>query len=78
MLSSMPRFGRIGRSASLVARSMSSKPDSVAQLPPFDYDPPPYDGPSKEEVIALRKQYLNPGTSRRSARPRVWEVGGRV
>ena len=30
-------------------------------LPPFDYVPPKYTGPSKEEVLALRKQYLSPG-----------------
>ena len=30
------------------------------QLPPFDYVPQPYSGPSAEEVLALRKQYLNP------------------
>ncbi|EFN57250.1 hypothetical protein CHLNCDRAFT_143782 [Chlorella variabilis] len=29
-------------------------------LPPFDYVPPKYTGPSKEEVLALRKQYLSP------------------
>ena len=30
------------------------------QLPPFDHVPQPYRGPSAEEVLALRKQYLNP------------------
>ena len=34
------------------------------QLPPFDHTPAPYDGPSKEEVHALRKQYLSPGEAR--------------
>ncbi|GHP07813.1 aminotransferase 2 [Pycnococcus provasolii] len=29
-------------------------------LPPHDYKPPPYDGPPKEEVIAMRQQFLNP------------------
>jgi alanine-glyoxylate transaminase/(R)-3-amino-2-methylpropionate-pyruvate transaminase len=29
-------------------------------MPPFDYKPQPYTGPSKEEVIALRKKYLSP------------------
>ncbi len=37
------------------------------QLPPFDHTPAPYQGPSKEEVHALRKQYLSPGVGR----PRV-------
>jgi alanine-glyoxylate transaminase/(R)-3-amino-2-methylpropionate-pyruvate transaminase len=29
-------------------------------LPPFDYQPQPYTGPSAEEVLALRRQFLNP------------------
>ena len=29
-------------------------------LPPFDYQPRPYTGPSADEVFALRKQFLNP------------------
>jgi alanine-glyoxylate transaminase/(R)-3-amino-2-methylpropionate-pyruvate transaminase len=31
------------------------------KLPPFDYQPKPYTGPSADEVLALRKQYMNPG-----------------
>ena len=34
------------------------------QLPPFDHTPAPYHGPPKEEVHALRKQYLSPGVGR--------------
>ena len=30
-------------------------------LPPSSYQPKPYRGPSAEEVLALRKQFLNPG-----------------
>lgn len=30
-------------------------------LPQFDHHPTPYDGPSRDEVIALRHQYLSPG-----------------
>ncbi len=29
-------------------------------LPPFDFTPQPYHGPSADEVLALRKQFLNP------------------
>ena len=29
-------------------------------LPPFDYQPKPYTGPSADEVFALRQQFLNP------------------
>src|SRR5438874_1426523 len=31
------------------------------ELPPFDYQPKPYRGPSAEEVLHLRRQFLNPG-----------------
>jgi alanine-glyoxylate transaminase/(R)-3-amino-2-methylpropionate-pyruvate transaminase len=30
-------------------------------LPPFDHQPKPYIGPSADEVLALRKQFMNPG-----------------
>ena len=29
-------------------------------MPPSDHKPKPYDGPSREELIAMRKQYTNP------------------
>lgn len=32
----------------------------MATLPPYDYTPLPYDGPSPEEVLALRKDFVNP------------------
>jgi alanine-glyoxylate transaminase/(R)-3-amino-2-methylpropionate-pyruvate transaminase len=32
----------------------------MSTLPPFDYSPMPYEGPSPDEVLALRKEYLNP------------------
>ncbi|CAM8897616.1 unnamed protein product [Rhodiola kirilowii] len=31
-----------------------------AKLPPFDYTPPPYTGPSAAEILQKRKQYLSP------------------
>lgn len=31
------------------------------QLPPFNFQPQPYEGPSPEEILRLRKQFLNPG-----------------
>ncbi len=34
---------------------------SVPVLPPTDFQPKPYAGPSAGEVLALRKQYLSPG-----------------
>ena len=32
----------------------------MPQLPPFDYTPMPYNGPSPEEILALRKEFVNP------------------
>lgn len=29
-------------------------------LPSFDHQPKPYDGPSTEEILAMRKEYLSP------------------
>ena len=29
-------------------------------MPPFDYRPRPYTGPSRDEVLALRRQFVNP------------------
>ena len=34
---------------------------NTPQLPPCNYEPKPYRGPSAEEVLALRKQFVNPG-----------------
>src|SRR5436305_819336 len=31
------------------------------ELPPFDHKPKKYDGPSADEVLQLRKKFLNPG-----------------
>ena len=33
----------------------------VPELPPFNYQPQPYGGPSAQEVLRLRRQFLNPG-----------------
>ncbi|KAK6266389.1 hypothetical protein QUC31_017226 [Theobroma cacao] len=32
----------------------------VPKMPTFDYSPPPYTGPSAEEILSKRKQYLSP------------------
>ena len=33
---------------------------NAPELPPFDHQPQPYHGPSAEEVLALRKEFLSP------------------
>lgn len=52
----------------VAARGMSSLPAQESllgspELPAFDFTPPPYTGPPKEEVLSMRKQYLSPGTA---------------
>ena len=42
--------------ASLAARDLSEP-----KLPTFDHEPAKYLGPSKQEVIDLRRKHLNPG-----------------
>ena len=31
------------------------------ELPPFDHQPRPYTGPSPDEILRLRREFLNPG-----------------
>ncbi len=40
---------------------MTTAQTTTPTLPDFDYSPMPYEGPSRDEVIALRKQHLSPG-----------------
>ena len=40
---------------------MSRSGSEAPSIPPSPYQPQPYDGPSREEILALRKEYLNPG-----------------
>ncbi len=39
---------------------MATAVPATPTLPPYDYRPRPYAGPAKDEVLALRKQFLNP------------------
>mmetsp|Transcript_10817 Transcript_10817/g.38403 ORF Transcript_10817/g.38403 Transcript_10817/m.38403 type:complete len:480 (+) Transcript_10817:334-1773(+) len=53
------------------ASSSSSVPDELPQmkLPDFDYTPRPYNGPSKDQVMETRKQFLSPGIFHYYERP---------
>src|SRR5499427_9295832 len=46
------------------------------ELPPFDYQPQPYRGPSAEKVLLSRRQFLNPALFLYYKRP-LMIVGGR-
>lgn len=43
-----------------MAEEISATKAGRPQMPPTDHKPRPYTGPSREEVIATRKQYANP------------------
>ncbi|XP_013630040.1 alanine--glyoxylate aminotransferase 2 homolog 2, mitochondrial isoform X2 [Brassica napus] len=56
-------------SASLLRRCISTTSQTasvkdtdefLARLPPFDYAPPPYSGPSADEILNKRKEFLSP------------------
>jgi len=55
------------RSLRPLARAYTSSAEAAVagsalpELPPFDFTPSPYTGPSKADVLAQRKQYMNPG-----------------
>ncbi|XP_042515656.1 alanine--glyoxylate aminotransferase 2 homolog 3, mitochondrial-like [Macadamia integrifolia] len=40
--------------------SSQESSDVVPKMPPFDYAPPPYNGPSAAEILQKRKDYLSP------------------
>src|SRR3954463_2076830 len=47
--------------AAPTAAPRAPRPLKNITLPPTTFKPQPYTGPSAEQVLALRKQYLNPG-----------------
>ncbi len=49
---------------------------NTPQLPPFDHTPQPYTGPSAEEVLAMRKEFLSPAIFAYYKRP-IMIVEGR-
>ncbi|KAG5071079.1 hypothetical protein AAZX31_03G037200 [Glycine max] len=48
------------RSFSMSAVDAEKEVVVVPELPPFDYSPPPYVGPTAEEILAKRREYLSP------------------
>ena len=40
--------------------SLQENDVTVPKMPPFDYSPPPYNGPTVDEIMAKRKAYLSP------------------
>eukprot|EP00892_Ulva_mutabilis_P002333 jgi/Ulvmu1/120/UM001_0124.1 len=50
---------------------------SSITMPDFDFKPPAYTGPSREEVISMRKQHVNPGIFHHFKKP-VMIVDGKM
>lgn len=53
----------VSNEALSIATNEVDKRDIAAatpRLPDFNYQPKPYTGPSKEEVLQMRDQYMNP------------------
>jgi alanine-glyoxylate transaminase / (R)-3-amino-2-methylpropionate-pyruvate transaminase len=44
-----------------MVKDLRTEAPGYPTLPVCSHQPPPYDGPSKQEVIALRQQYVTPG-----------------
>jgi len=68
MLSRQPGARLFARAASSWTRGAASVAEPVETaasapvMPPCEFTPLPYDGPSREETLALRKRFLSPGT----------------
>ncbi|KAL6576869.1 hypothetical protein OROMI_011145 [Orobanche minor] len=52
-------FSRIASQSTLSQPILENDPGHP-KMPPFDYTPPPYDGPSAEEILAKRHKFLSP------------------
>ncbi|GMP86076.1 hypothetical protein CsSME_00039000 [Camellia sinensis var. sinensis] len=48
------------RSLSQIAEKETSNEALIPKMPPFEYSPPPYTGPSATEILQKRKQFLSP------------------
>ncbi|KAG8372526.1 hypothetical protein BUALT_Bualt12G0075300 [Buddleja alternifolia] len=47
-------------SQSTLAQTVQENEPVLPKMPPFDYTPPPYTGPSAEEILSKRQQFLSP------------------
>ena len=59
-----------GRGAASLAEPVETAVSAPA-MPPCEFTPLPYDGPSREEVLSLRKRFLSPGTPNTTC---CWEI----
>ncbi|XP_051142833.1 alanine--glyoxylate aminotransferase 2 homolog 3, mitochondrial-like [Andrographis paniculata] len=59
---SIPRAERFlfHRSGSTLSQQIEENESVAPKMPPFDYTPPPYSGPSAEEILRKRREFLSP------------------
>ena len=43
-----------------IVQPLASAPAPRREMPPTDHVPRPYAGPSREEILAMRRQFVNP------------------
>ncbi|XWS44861.1 hypothetical protein CRYUN_Cryun15aG0086000 [Craigia yunnanensis] len=60
ILSPCTSFSTVTSSSSSVAAGGTASDDAPPQLPWFDYQPKPYNGPSADEILEKRKKFLGP------------------
>ncbi|CAH1434862.1 unnamed protein product [Lactuca virosa] len=53
-------FTKLAHESSPAALRGDDDQEFLPQMPPFDYTPPPYDGPSAAELLEKRQRHLNP------------------
>ncbi|RRT76627.1 hypothetical protein B296_00021997 [Ensete ventricosum] len=58
--SSLTPRRRFSGSAAAVAGQNAAAAAGLPNMPPFDYTPPPYDGPSAAEILRKRSEFLSP------------------
>ncbi|GAB4819560.1 hypothetical protein N2152v2_006606 [Parachlorella kessleri] len=70
-------LGAFSQGMGLLRGLASSATLCLPELPPFEFKPPAYTGPSKEEVLATRKQFLSPAIFHHFKKP-VMIVDGKM
>jgi len=57
----LPRHGSSQTAAQRTSSVRETETETkLPKMPPFNYSPPPYDGPSTAEIIAKRREFLSP------------------
>jgi alanine-glyoxylate transaminase/(R)-3-amino-2-methylpropionate-pyruvate transaminase len=61
LMDEVPCFPRTATASHSTLSKPAQEDESILpKMPPFDYTPPPYSGPSAEEILSKRRRFLNP------------------